>query len=111
MSGLTARQRDVVRAVADLTARRGYPPTYAEIAWEIGCSSTGSIAEHIENLRRAGVLDATPREQRSVHLAPHIAVSRGGRIATIHPVSTNAPRPVHGRGGAQGANDCEESLA
>ncbi len=43
---------------------------------------------------------------------PGVVVSQEGRIATIHPIPANAPRPLHGRGDAQTpANDCKESSA
>lgn len=107
MSGLTDRQRDVVIAVHDLTARHGYAPSYREIAAEIGWSSVATVAEYVSDLRSAGIVLTTPGTTRSIRLTPFIAVSRDGRIATIHPVRARTAPADCAAEAALSATDCE----
>ena len=99
MSGLTDRQRDIVAAVADLTTRLGYPPTYREIAKAVGLASVSSVADHVDSLRLAGVLTTNRFSARSVRLAEGVA-----------PV-TNGPAGISDEAAHQPANDCKESPA
>lgn len=105
MTGPTARQRAVVLAVADLTARRGYPPSYQEVAREISRSSTSSIAVHVRNLRRAGILRGVSQASRALALADDVVTSRDGKVARIRPVTQNTPGDFPAGGAYQPAND------
>ena len=52
---LTPRQAAVEQAVVSLTARRGYPPTYREVASEVGVS-LATTRQKVAALEKAGVL-------------------------------------------------------
>jgi SOS-response transcriptional repressor LexA len=49
------RQAAVLRAVCDLTARQGYPPTFREVAREAGIS-LATARQKVAALKRLGVL-------------------------------------------------------
>ena len=63
---LTDRQADVLRAIADLTERRPYPPTIREIQSEVGASSTSVASYRIRALERMGYVNRTPRIARGI---------------------------------------------
>jgi len=64
---LTPRQTAVLSAVEQLTAARGYPPTFAEIASTVGvCESRAKAV--VDRLCNVGVLareEASPRTIRA----------------------------------------------
>ena len=55
---------DVLRALHDLTAAQGYPPTYREIGRRIG-RRVSLVRYHIEILSEEGFVDRTPFVHRS----------------------------------------------
>lgn len=93
MSDLTDRQRDIVAAIADLTARLGYPPTFREIAQAVGTTSTATVALSVRRLRDAEVLRPAPTHNRCVSLAPDVVVSRDRKIARVVWAETLGPVP------------------
>jgi len=62
----TARQVDVLRFIAQHTAEHGYPPTHREICVGIGVESTHGVAQHIEALKRKGLVSRKPLVSRGV---------------------------------------------
>lgn len=107
MSTLTDRQRDVVLAVADLTSRYGYPPTYREIAAAVATTSTETVARAVLSLRRAGILRPAPTYNRCLTLAADVAVSRDGRIARVMWVEGLGPVPRPLKPNAPGHREAE----
>ncbi|MEU5383585.1 transcriptional repressor LexA [Kitasatospora cineracea] len=69
--GLTARQRQVVDAIADSVRRRGYPPSMREIAEAVGLTSTSSVAHQLLALERKGVIHRDPHRPRAYTLSAH----------------------------------------
>lgn len=65
---LTDRQRDVLRVVEQSIARRGYPPTRAEIADALGFKSANAAQEHLQALARKGFL-SIEGSHRGIQLA------------------------------------------
>jgi repressor LexA len=53
---LTARQREILALVEDSIARRGFPPTRAEIAQAFGFRSPNAAEEHLRALQRKGAI-------------------------------------------------------
>lgn len=65
---LTERQQQVVDAIKDLTAERGYPPTVREVGQRIGLSSSSTICTHLQNLERLGRITHEPLSPRTLRV-------------------------------------------
>jgi hypothetical protein len=71
--GLRLRRRattmhlDVLRAVRDLSAETGQPPTYREIAARVGCVIS-LVKYHVHMMCAEGLLDREPYHRRSLWL-------------------------------------------
>ncbi len=64
---LTPRQMQILKAAASFQASRYYSPTIAELADELGISRSTAF-EHIGELRRKNLLQASPGKARSLTL-------------------------------------------
>lgn len=64
---LTARQREVVATIGQLTAARGYPPTYSELATALGVTKT-AVFESLRGLAAKGALTYVPQSARTLRL-------------------------------------------
>lgn len=67
--GPSASNMRVYKAICDLIAANGYPPTLIEVAEVIGCNYV-SIKEHVERLRDMGYLIVPPKERMQRMLVP-----------------------------------------
>lgn len=59
---LTKRQREILDFIEDYIKRRGYRPSYQQIARYFGISSKSTIAKHITLLEKMGFLQRHRRE-------------------------------------------------
>lgn len=66
---LTARQREVLKAIGVFIKANGYPPTLRELGAVLGIKSTNGVDEHLRSLAAKGYIE------RKVAL-----VSRGIRL-------------------------------
>lgn len=66
---LGRRQQQVADFVTAHIALHGYCPTFREIAQAVGVSSVSTVAWHVKELRRAGVLVQEPGRHRSLRAA------------------------------------------
>jgi len=107
--GLTDRQRQIVRFIADYKARHGAPPTLREIAEHCKIYLRG-VQYHIERLERAGVLTRTRRRSRGIGLRQEPRATLTpllGRVAAGRPllaeehIETSYPLPREWTGGGQ----------
>jgi len=71
---LTKRQKEILDYVQDFIARRGYAPSFEEIAGAFGYSSLATVHEHLSNLERKGYIRKSYNESRSIEL---VAPDRG----------------------------------
>lgn len=67
MIGLTQRQADCLRAIAELT-REGVSPTYDEVGARIGITGKSSIARLIAALEERGALRRIPHRSRALEV-------------------------------------------
>ncbi len=89
---LPPRQAEALRAVRAFQARRGYPPTRAELGWLLGVSAQ-TADFHLRALARKGLLRLT-RHARGVEIldarppgaAPVPAIPVVGRVAAGRPL-------------------------
>lgn len=85
---LTARQRQILRFIADYKARHGVPPTLREIARHLQIYLRG-VQYHLERLEKAGYLTRTPRQSRGIELRQEQRATLTpllGRVAAGKPV-------------------------
>ncbi|GIU82948.1 MAG: hypothetical protein D6687_04490 [Acidobacteria bacterium] len=64
MKTLTKRQREILDFISDYIRRRGFKPSYQQIAMHFGLSSKAGIAKHIVNLEKKGFI-RRKRNERS----------------------------------------------
>lgn len=68
MKGLTKRQEDVLKFIADYLANYEYPPSYQEIADKFGIVSKHGVVRHLEALVRKGFIEKTGTTARSLRI-------------------------------------------
>jgi len=63
MHGLTDKQKNILRLIAESVEINGYPPTYQQLCNVLGISSKNAIKKHMDALVVKGYLskDSTPR--------------------------------------------------
>ncbi|SDN46915.1 LexA DNA binding domain-containing protein [Fictibacillus solisalsi] len=72
MHKLSARQQIVLEAIKLFMATNHYPPTVREIAEMVGVTSTNTVLEYLERLRREGLVsleEGNPRILKIIHSA------------------------------------------
>lgn len=85
---LPARQKDVIRLIAELTAENGYPPTLAELAKALGLRNRMTVHQHVVALKKKGLVQWEPGLNRSLRLLNDIQIASGrrkteGKVARI----------------------------
>ncbi len=95
---LTRRQKEVVDFLADFIERKGYSPSYEEIAEGIDLNSLATVHKHIAALEAKGYLKRGFNQSRSVEISESYLAERGrmpaaemsipflGRIAAGRPI-------------------------
>jgi repressor LexA len=66
MTGLTDRQLEVLRFIAQEIEDRGYPPTIREIGEALDIRSTNGVNDHLKALERKGYLARDPVKSRAL---------------------------------------------
>jgi repressor LexA len=89
VTGLTARQAEILALIRRHIQRTGMPPTRLEIAAALGFRSPNAAEEHLRALARKGALELLPGASRGIRIAD-AATAPGlpvvGRVAAGHPV-------------------------
>lgn len=67
-SGLTGRQREMLRVIHDFTRERGYPPTIRDLLEATRLASPNSILCHLKPLAKKGFLTRDRLLARSIRL-------------------------------------------
>jgi repressor LexA len=68
VTGLTARQEQVLRFIREFTHANGYPPTVREIGSQLELSSPSTVHVHLGNLERLGFIRRDPSKPRALEL-------------------------------------------
>lgn len=79
VDGLTPKQLQVLRHIADFQGSRCYSPTIADLATALSLSRS-TVFEHLGELQRKSLLTTSPGRARSLKLTP-----RGRRVLEIAP--------------------------
>lgn len=88
MERLTARQEEVLAAVKEMTAERGWPPTVRELARRLGIGPRAAF-EHVAALVRKGYLEkeeGRPRALAPAGKTPALELPLLGRVAAGPPI-------------------------
>jgi repressor LexA len=79
---LTRRQKEVLDFLADFIDRKGYSPSYEEIAEGIDLNSIATVHKHIAALESKGYLKRGFNQSRSVEISESYLAERGRTPAT-----------------------------
>lgn len=95
MSGLRTdagvlRREKILDAIEELTERRGFPPTIRELCQEVGVTSTSTVVDHLDILKRYGFVTWEPGQPRTIRV--------------LRPDSSTVEQPIRNR---QMGNGCE----
>jgi len=88
-SALTPKQGEVLAYIESEISRHGRPPTYRDIARELGCDAVGTVQDHVRALIRKGFLHKEPgvaRGIRLVHRTASIDIPILGAIPAGRPI-------------------------
>lgn len=66
--GLTERQLQTLRYIAEAVEQRGYPPTVREIGHALGLASSSTVHSHLQALQRKGYLRIDPTKPRAIEV-------------------------------------------
>lgn len=65
---MTARQREVLSAIAEFQNVRGYSPSIRELADVLGLDSVSTVHRHLEVLKRQGFIAWEPSANRTIRI-------------------------------------------
>ena len=68
MQGLTKRQREIIDFIEAYVIEQGHSPSYRNIQKYFGFSSLGSVYNHIQTLKKKGVIREETKRARSLTL-------------------------------------------
>ncbi len=108
MGYVTRRQREILDFISSFQRSNGYPPSLEEIADHLGLSAVSTVHEHLENLRRKGLIRREAHRARAiepVETGEAVRVPLAGRVAAGEPIeaveipeSVSLPPHLVGRG-------------
>jgi repressor LexA len=81
-----ARHLQVLRAIVDLQAENGFPPSMTQIGKRVGLSSKNTVWSHLVRLEKAGLVSRVPNAPRTLQVTP----SGLERIAAETPTENGA---------------------
>ena len=87
---LTPKQLRIVDFVRDFTVRNGYAPTLDEMAQTFGVSKV-TVYEHVQKLKRRGVLRHTPRRARSIEVDEAVLAGRPTALPLVGTIAAGQP--------------------
>lgn len=68
VEGLTDRQRQTLRYIAETVAERGYPPSVRETCEAMGLASSSTVHSHLKALQRKGYIKVDPTKPRAIEV-------------------------------------------
>ena len=115
-TGLTPRQRLLLKLIRDAVVNEGYPPSMRELAERAGLASTSSVAYQLKTLERAGFIRRDPNRPRAMVVTlPETGERETTRVGmpseqTFDQVPTSVSVPLVGRIAAGGPILAEEQV-
>src|SRR4051812_26741905 len=118
-TALSAKQLAVLECIQEQVAQSGRPPTYREIARQLGYEAVGTVQDHVKVLLRKGFLE----KEEGVSRGFRLSYQRGsreipvvGRVPAGHPIEAiqelegSLPVPAHLSGELFGLRVTGESM-
>ena len=90
VTGLTARQAEILELIRMAIKRTGMTPTRAEIATSLGFRSANAAEEHLRALARKGFIELLPGASRGIRVLGD-AVSRAFGLPIVGRVAAGQP--------------------
>jgi repressor LexA len=96
MKGMTQRQEEILRFIADYISERSYPPTYQEIADNFGIASKHGVVRHLEALEKKGKIARDGTTARGIRILDEKYLNRQedsevARLPVIGQVAAGTP--------------------
>jgi len=95
MDKLSDRQRQVLRAIYDITRERGHAPTVRELGQQVGLRSSCTVQRHLETLEQKGFIRRNHTKARTVEIVkaedPTIVPHRTRPVALVGTVAAGQP--------------------
>ena len=89
---ITRRQKEVLDFLSAFTQRKGYSPSYEEIAAGLGLNSLATVHKHITNLHNKGMLQRAHNRSRSIDvLSPRSAKRSSDRLPLMGRIAAGRP--------------------
>ncbi len=89
---ITRRQKEVLDFLSSFTQRKGYSPSYEEIAAGLGLNSLATVHKHITNLHNKGMLQRAHNRSRSIDvLSPRTSRKGGERLPLMGRIAAGQP--------------------
>ncbi len=88
---LTKRQREILTFLETYSGKRGYAPSFEEIAEEFGYNSLATVHEHLSNLERKGYIKRSYNESRSIEVLPSEVFARAVELPLLGLVAAGMP--------------------
>lgn len=94
MKGLTKRQEEILKYIAEYLSEHSYPPSYQEIADAFNIASKNGVVRHLKALIRKGYIEKTDTSARSIRIINQkyqsstnmVSVPVIGRVAAGFPI-------------------------
>lgn len=67
---VTQRQRETLEAIERLTCRDGAPPTFRELARELGLKTARVAHDRVLNMRKKGLIEPPKNKSRTLRICP-----------------------------------------
>lgn len=90
---LTPRQQEIFDLIVAAVRERGYPPTRAEIAAELGFRSANAAEDHLQALARKGMITLVPGASRGIRVNETAARRGSERAAALSVLQGHLPLP------------------
>lgn len=92
METLTTRQKQVLDYIRESIEKQGYPPTFREIAEQMGIKSTNGVNDHLKALEKKGYLHRDDLKSRALRpLKPSFSTINPGVLHDFPDASVLVP--------------------
>ena len=88
---LTKRQREILNYLATYSGKKGYAPSFEEIADKFQYSSLATVHEHLTNLERKGYIERAYNESRGISILPSDAAPSASELPILGSVAAGHP--------------------
>lgn len=91
VTGLTARQAEILALIRRTVQQTGMPPTRSEIAAALGFRSPNAAEEHLRALARKGVIELVPGSSRGIRIAGEASAGEVQGLPVVGRVAAGQP--------------------